>query len=477
MQSADDSEMGGTRNEVKRRKVLVILPRGEAYRNFVYSGFLALLSDNLDVSVAAVNPGGMMHTLLRGASSEEFTLEPREARFPVLWMRRILDAAHFHYLDSSAVRERRRRVVLGRQHRIFGGSEIIEIVARRFASPGGLALLSRMERRLSRLVRARGFGDTYGDISRFDLVFNTSHSHSDAALPLVEMARWAGVPTCTFLFSWDNLTTQGRIPDVYDSFLAWNEDIAQDLLRIYPRIRDEQVVVTGTPQFDFHFDRANVWDRERWAAEVGIDPTRPVVLYSTSMPYHTPGEPELVEILADCLTDIGLENRPQLLVRVYAKDLSGRFESLRARRTDIVFSPVYWSADWLTPLPEDTALWTSTLYHVACGVNVASTVSLELCMFDKPVVNVAFNPPSVPKSQLDYAVYYGFDHYAPVVSSGAVCVVGDASAMKEALAKALEQPEENVSERREVLEMMFGDSLDGRSGERLAAVVESLAGG
>ena len=51
--------------------------------------------------------------------------------------------------------------------------------------------------------------------------------------------------------------------------------------------------------------------------------------------------------------------------------------------------------NWLTPLREDGALWSNMLRYCDVGINVASTVSLELFMFGKPTINVAYNPPGV----------------------------------------------------------------------------------
>jgi hypothetical protein len=185
-----------------------------------------------------------------------------------------------------------------------------------------------------------------------------------------------------------------------------------------------------------------------------------------------PFEEEVVEGIADLLA--GLPGPPQLVVRVYPKDRTGRFEELRRRRTDIVFPEIPWERNWLTPLPEDAALWSNMLRHSAMGINVASTVSLELCMFDKPVFNVAYNPPSLDSVEIDYARYYGFDHYAKVVDSGAVEVVSNPEELRRAVNLALAYPGKRAEQRRALLARMFADTLDGRSGARVAAVLADL---
>jgi hypothetical protein len=239
-------------------------------------------------------------------------------------------------------------------------------------------------------------------------------------------------------------------------------------------VRADDVVVTGTPQFDFHFWPETHWSRQRLCDEIGADPARPLVLYTTGMPNHMPGEPDLVEQLADGLVARGSD--AQLVVRVYAKDLTGRFDELRARRRDILFPCVPWEPRWLTPLPEDGELLTNLLLHASVGLNVASTVSLELAMFDHPVVNLGYNPPGVPSSEIDFARYYRFDHYRPVVESGAIEVAGSADDAVTMVLAGIDAPERRHSQRRRLLSDMFADTLDGRSHVRVAQAILDVAG-
>jgi hypothetical protein len=164
-----------------------------------------------------------------------------------------------------------------------------------------------------------------------------------------------------------------------------------------------------------------------------------------------------------------------LLVRVYPKDKTGRFEAVKRRSPDILFPEVPWEPAWLTPNLEDSYLLTNMLRHASVGVNVASTISLELCMFDKPVINVGFNPHGIDTELVDYARYYEFDHYRPVVASGAVKVVSSKEELSAMLKQALANPSTGRAERLNLVRSMFGDTLDGCSSERVAQTLISLA--
>ena len=462
-----------------RPRLVAILPRGEAIRNFVYTGALDEAARDADVSLLSVTPSAELFDLLRARYGEVRELrEVREQRV-VGSLREILDMAHGRWLWSEAAQERWRRHDLeakASSRRLRRA--VKKLACYPFANRAGLELFSKAERAASRWLRTT---DEYVRLFqglRPSLVFNGSHVHGRVATQAVQAAQWMGIPTATFIFSWDNLTSQGRVVPRYDYYLVWNEAIREQLLRIYGSVRPEQVFVTGTPQFDFHFRPEFHWTREEFCARVGADPARPVVLYSTGMANHMPGEPEIVEEVADMLGGMADLGSPQLLVRVYPKDLTGRFEELKRRRPDILFPVAPWDHSWLTPRLEDSYLLTNTLRHAAVGVNVASTVSLELCMFDKPVVNVGYNPRGLERDVLDYGRYYEFDHYRPVVESGAVAVARSRREMSEMLRKALADPREGSGRRQALIADMFGEGLDGRAGARLAQrLVELAAGG
>ena len=386
--------------------------------------------------------------------------------------------AHGRWLWSPAARERWRLRDLEATTASAQLKRLVKKVAcYPFANRTGVELLSRIERAASGLFRST---DHYVELlrrSKPSLVFNGSHVHAGVALPVLQAAQRLGIPTAAFIFSWDNLTSQGRIIPPYDYYLVWNSALRDRLLHMYRNVRPDRVFVTGTPQFDAHFRVGTYWSREEFCARVGANPARPIVVYTTGMANHVPGEPRIVQGIADMLRSMAEFGPPQLLVRVYPKGPTGCFEELKRPYPDIIFPEVPWERAWLTPKIEDTALLTNTLRHAAVGINVASTISLELCMFDKPIINVAYNPPGVNIEPLDYRRAYDFDHYRPVVESGAVTLARSEAEMLGLLRRGLRSPGEHSVNRRRLLSEMFDGTLDGHSGTRVAHVLHRLATG
>ncbi len=457
--------------------VVAILPRGEAIRNFVYTGALEEVARQVETSVLSVFPGDDFEDLLRSCSDNIHLLEGIQEHRLVGATRELLDLAHNRWLWSEAAQERwRLRDAEANNARLRARRWIKKLACYPFANRSGLRSLSKFERVISRRLQTTDYYIRLFKQLKPSLVFNASHVHSNVAMQAVQAAQWLGIPTAAFIFSWDNLTSQGRIIPSYDHYLVWNEALRDQLLRIYDSIRPEQVSVTGTPQFDFHFRPAFEWSREEFCTRVGADPARPIVFYSTGMANHMPEEQQFVSGIAAMLREMSDLGPPQLLVRVYPKDGSGRFEEVKRANPDVLFPAIPWESAWLTPRVEDSPLLTNMLRHAALGINVASTISLELCMFDKPVINIGYNPVGVDKSDLDYSRYYKFDHYAPVVRSGAVSVAQSEMELGLMLRTALVKPEFGRENRRALIKTMFGDSLDGYAGLRVAHRLIQLSG-
>lgn len=456
--------------------IVAIVPRGEVLRNFGFTGTFEKIAEHTSLSLLSVKTPQSCDGFLERLQASVFPL----TEFPEPWLIRIqremLDIAHGRWIWSRAAQARWRtrdleaRTVADKAKRL--GKKAVGVA---MANRTALNMLTFTERSTSRMLGSKkAYLQLYRSLKP-RLVFNGSHIHSRNAIQAVQSAQWLGIPTATFVFSWDNLTSQGRVLLPYDYFLVWNDALKKQLLEIYDWVRPENVFVTGTPQFDFHFRPEFYKSREDFCRSIGADPERPIVFYSTGMANHMPGEPDIVEQIADMLQDIQTPVTPQLLVRVYPKDQTGRFEDLKKRRKDIIFPQVDWEPEWLTPKYEDSYALVNTLRHCAVGINVASTISLELCMFDKPVINVGYNPASVPEHEVSYARYYEFDHYKPVVDSGAIRVARDVREMRELITTSLNDPATGASERRKLVSLMFGETLDGYSSSRVAEKLVELS--
>lgn len=470
------------RNGKRRPHIVLIVPRGEAVRNFLYSDTLPSLSEHARVTLLSVIHDDAFRARFEPFVEQIIPLEKHKERRFVKVLRFLIHEAHFRWIWSKVAENtwelrKGRAKTPAQQARRIALEAIIEPLANRPT----LEALTELERYLTWMFR---LDDDFLHLFRRlqpDLVFNCSHIHGRAAELPAKIAHRMGYPTAGFIFSWDNLTSRSRIFVPYDDYLVWHDGMREQLLGQYSKVDPSHVHVTGTPQFDYHFKPEYRLSREELCRRIGIDPSRPFVLYTTGMAKHFPEEHRTVELVIGLLDELAREGaipeKPQLVVRTYVKGTSKAMYALAERDIpDVVLPPVLWDEKWSMPQPDDLALYTSLLRECVLGINPASTVTLELMMHDKPVINLGFDPPGTKlPHRFRWIRHIEFDHFRPVAQSGGTRVAYSAEELRTHLQHGLTQPETDSAARRRFIREVFGDTLDGRSGKRVAETLLALA--
>lgn len=462
---------------VHKPHIVLVIPRGEVVRNFLYSDTLRLLSENARITLLSVIHDDSFCSRFGPLVDDIIPLSHQIDHTAVRYMRGWIQEAHFRWLWSKVAQNHwEQRTYRAKTPSDCAKWTLLKSAASAVAYRPMLEHLTSLENKLSWRLRPNDeFVDLFTRLKP-DLVFNGSHIHGASAELPVKIAHRMGITTAGFIFSWDNLTSRSRIFVPYDHYFVWHEGMKDQLLTLYPRIRPERVHVTGTPQFDFHFKSEFHLPREELAKRIGTDPNRPFIFYTAGIDHHFPEEHRHVEAIAQQLQKLNLDPSPQLVVRTYIKGTSPEMRDLADRNLpDVVFPKVAWDHRWYMPLHEDLATYTSCLRHSEMGINAASTVSLELLMFDKPVMNLGFDPPG---SRISYPFrwkrHIEFDHFQAVAESGATLVAQSSADVLPMLKRALRDHHPDP-QRRRFIHNMFGETLDGNAGARIAEKLLTLA--
>ena len=454
--------------------IVIVIARGEALRNFAHSGVLELFSQQARLTLLTGIDDETLIGPYRSYLDAIYPFDPTPENRLVDGFRYILHMAHMRWMWTEAFKYHWYIHTATKKRWTWSARNWIgKALALPVSNRRALEILTPVERWLSFRLRPSRYYDNLFTQLKPDLVFNTSHIHGyQADLPM-RVAHHLGYKTAVFLFSWDNLTSRSRIFVPYNHYFSWNEAIKRKLLELYPEIRADQVTPTGTPQFDFHFKPEFILSREELCRRQGLDPSRPFILYTTGMDRDFGYEYRIVEGMTHFIRSLPAECRPQLLVRTYIKGTSPEMLALaRPGDPDVVFPNVQWEGRWITPLYDDIYTYTSLLHHCALGINSASTVSLELMIHDKPIINLGFEPPaSNLPAQAKFARHVGYDHYRPVAESGAVMLARSMEDLYAMTERGLAEPFADSATRRKFISSFFDDRLDGLSGQR---IVESM---
>jgi hypothetical protein len=461
--------------------IALLVPDGVGVRNCILGPFAPLAAAAGPLSVYHVIPPDRLATYSapfdRNVSwrpLEDYRETP--VSFTLRWS---LAYAQMYWADTRSMRYVR-RMKRGKSLRSRTVHGISRLLGRLCANRTGLRLLDAAHCQfISAVPEVEKYRCEF-QRSRPSVLFCT-HQRPPSILPPVLAARSLGIPTATFIFSWDNLTSKGRIAAPFDHFLVWSEHMRAELLRYYPDVAPERVHVVGTPQFDPYADASLLWSRAEFCRHVGADPARPLICYSGGDTITCPEDPEHLRVLMRLIRSGQVRHEPQIVLRPAPVDDPVRYAAVQREFPELILAAPAWirtGADWsrIIPLPEDVQFLANLTLRCDLNVNMASTMTLDFASHDKPVVNLAFDiadPPVLGQPVWD--LYYHFDHYRPVVELSAARFARSPDDLAAHINAYLEDPALDREGRRNLVEMQIGLPL-GQSSREIIATLRQIAG-
>lgn len=295
--------------------------------------------------------------------------------------------------------------------------------------------------------------------------------------PYYLAARDLGIPIVTSILSFDNLTSRSVIPP-YDHYFVWHESMRAQLLRLYPDTPRDHVTVTGTPQFDFHRDPAYRRPRGETLAALGVPGDARYVLYAASFVGLAPDEPELVRRIAERMQRTPALRNLWLVVRIHPLETRERWRPVTAVFRNVVVQTAWETPPdrdgWTLSTPADQARLVSALAHAEMCVNVASTMTLDAALLDRPVIGIDFSTePDAPRGIMYEE--YGVEHYRPLVERGGLRVAKSWNELASLMESAMSDPGRDRMQRAHMVEYECGRA-DGGAADRLTAALLRAAG-
>lgn len=311
------------------------------------------------------------------------------------------------------------------------------------------------------------------DPSMFDqlllLGFGAYGSELDGVLTW--WARQNGIPVIHTVGNYDNLSTKGYHGVPIDRLLVWGASMHQDAHQLHG-IPEDKIITVGSIKYN-SAKRIIRLSKEAFYNSCGLDPEKKTLLFAGSL--HEYQYTEMVSIFKH-LNRNG--NDYQLIMRIYPNKMlmnSPYMEMLIAYASDTpgvyvsLADPHYHSGarDREVPQIEEFELW-HFLAYCDVVINFFSTIALEACIFDKPVINMLYFPEQ-GKLMLRQPVYMNPIHYMHIrklMSFGAMRIASSCEELINMLKKDIQQPGLLRNERKKVVEYECG-VIDGKACERL----------
>lgn len=274
-----------------------------------------------------------------------------------------------------------------------------------------------------------------------------------------------GIPIVALVHSWDNLPSRGLLAVEPDRMLVWNEYMVQDALK-YHNIPKEKIDIVGVPQFELYRKNKSNINLDSYKKSLQIDKECKVITYTASATRVFPDEPLFIEELLKIINK-GTFGNAILLLRLHPTERTLLYSSIYKNtdlpiRLDIPDSG--FSANTEIGLINDQGIdnFISLIQVSDVVINLASTITLDAILFDKPVICPKFNL-SIPKNSWNAAhKWYKSSHFIHISNSEAVSMPKNMDDLVNELLKYLDNPLIKSRERNKLKQKMIPEIPTGK---------------
>lgn len=283
------------------------------------------------------------------------------------------------------------------------------------------------------------------------MVFCTNQRMMLAIAPLLA-AQDLGIPTATFIFSWDNLPKATMVVET-DYYFVWSDLMKKELLFYYPYIKESQIFVTGTPQFESHFDKNRLLSKEDFFEQNNLDINRKYICYSGDDVTTCPDDPEYLKDVANAVRKLNQKgNSLGIIFRRCPVDFSARFDKVLHDYRDVI-TPIVplWKKigeGWNTVLPTkaDGDLQMNVIAHTELVINLGSSMVFDYVAHNKVCAYINYDVTNKKISDWSVKKIYNYVHFRSMPSKDAVLWINSSDAIVETIVKGISRDQLTLNE-------------------------------
>ena len=302
------------------------------------------------------------------------------------------------------------------------------------------------------------------------VIVPTAHKLYD--VPIVVQANRMKIPVIDIVASWDNFNySMGDYPD---KLIVWNEMMLNEAVREH-NFKPKDVEVTGAPHGDFCFNDRYSETKEEFFKNLNLDTGKKLLTVATA-PYKAVGDHTyILDILVRAIERKSFKYPVQILCRLHPNDTFDRYKKYSGNENITLHIPNknYDLRGWKTDEIGLKCL-ISTLRYSDILINIASTVTIEACFFDTPVINMAFSTSEPERFKERVLIAHHQRHYKYLLNLNGVKLAHNEKEFIKYVNQYLKDPSIDRDGRTRIKEKML-DNPDGKSSERVADSISKYA--
>jgi hypothetical protein len=303
------------------------------------------------------------------------------------------------------------------------------------------------------------------------LLFATHASHYFEE-SLVRAAWSNRVPAALMVLSWDHISSKIVLGNKYSRILVWNRWMKSEILDTYSCYKEDAIRVVGIPHFDIYASKP-VCSYDSWCEKYKLNPKKKTITFFTMPQVRHSEQHIIIGQILKAIDDGRIRHRDvQLLIKYHPFDdmvvYSSLLNSKNVRMCATTLNGGGKQEEWY-PRPDELEISRDCLYHSHITMNIFSTVTLEAAIFDKPIINIAYDI-TPPVNRIPCREYYNFAHFRDITNFSATKLVTSETELIDAINIYLANPRMDSENRKRLIAEYCGN-VDGNSAMR---VVEQL---
>jgi hypothetical protein len=294
-----------------------------------------------------------------------------------------------------------------------------------------------------------------------DLVFCTTQRATQSISALLA-AKDLGITTVAFVYSWDNVPKAMQVVET-DYYCVWSDLMKDEVLKYYPFVKEEQVFVTGTPQFEPHYDEDLKQTRDTFFEEHNLDIDKKYICFSGDDETTSPLDQYYLEDLANAVRSLNTKGyNLGIIYRKCPVDFTNRYDAILKANKDIikVLDPIWKQVGtmWNEVLPakEDFKMLYNVCEHSEFVTNVCSSTVFDFVTHNKPCIYYNYEQPQLKKGIRDIGQNYKYVHFRSMPSKEAAIFCEDKKDLEALVKQILDGELSNVSECKKWHEIVIG---------------------
>jgi len=463
---------------LKPKKIFILLPDGVGLRNFAFTSFVEI-GEQMGWEVVFWNQTPFDLTEL---GYKEIKLQGKPRAYTDL-LKRAKISTELDYFEEKFDDQVYQSYKFPSSNKSIKSKIKNTIVSQLTKTYKGEKGLQKLRGKLKAAERKSVFYKHCKDVlerEKPDLVFCTNQRPVHAIAPL-SAAQDLGIPTSTFIFSWDNLPKATMIVEP-DFYFVWSEYMKEELINYYPFINSDNIFITGSPQFEPHFNLKLRKTREEFFEENNLDLNKEYICFSGDDKTTSPDDAHYLQDVAESIESLNKAGVTKLgiLFRRCPVDFSDRYDTVLEKYKDLIvpiapkWKQVGGSWNSILPTQKDLELQVNTILHTKAVINLGSSMVFDFAIFQKPCLFFNYNVELKEYENWSIEKVYNFVHFRSMPTGKEVIWLRSKKEIGPKLKVALENSHKTVEEAKDWFEKINISPAE-KASERIWEAIDKIA--